>query len=109
MKKYCRTALVVCLATTSMAIIADEGRDCLLKGTVQGNEGNAESVAKVRFHSMGKYDENAKCRVRRNEKMQFKLPDDPRLKEAPPGSTVKFRYREDEQGGSTTELLSVGA
>mgnify|MGYP003131772193 CR=1 FL=1 len=41
--------------------------------------------------------------------MEFKLPADTRLKNAPAGSTVKYRYRQHEDGSSKTELVSVGA
>jgi hypothetical protein len=40
--------------------------------------------------------------------MEFKLPSDNRVKDAPDGSEVQYRYRTDEAGGSNTELISVG-
>ncbi len=94
------------LAATGPAL-AETTKDCMLEGTVYKTERGGEESTKVKFHSVSKYDEDAKCRVRRNEKMQFKLPDDPRLKEAPGGSAVKYRYRE-EDGNSSTELISIG-
>jgi hypothetical protein len=47
--------------------------------------------------------------VRRSQKMEFKLPPDTRLKDAPSGSDVKYRYRTDESGQSNAELISTGA
>ena len=43
-----------------------------------------------------------------DEKLEFKLPEDPRLQDAPAGATVKYRYQRDEEGESRTELISVG-
>jgi hypothetical protein len=41
--------------------------------------------------------------------MEFKLPADTRVKDAPDGSEVQYRYRQDNRGQSTTELINVGA
>ena len=81
-------------------------KDCLLQGTVQHGDQDATTV---KIHSVKKYDDEARCKVRRGEKMEFKLPADTRVKNAPEGSEVEYRYRTDEQGQSTTELISVGA
>ncbi len=107
MKTIAKAITIIALSATAAAVQADSSKDCLLEGTVYKTERGGEESTKVKFHSVSKYDEDAKCRVRRNEKMQFKLPDDPRLKEAPGGSAVKYRYRE-EDGSSSTELISVG-
>ena len=107
MKTIAKAITVIAFSATAAVVQADSSKDCLLEGTVYKTERGGEESTKVKFHSVSKYDEDAKCRVRRNEKMQFKLPDDPRLKEAPGGSAVKYRYRE-EDGSSSTELISVG-
>tara|TARA_R110002110_G_scaffold91264_2_gene237422 strand:- start:37557 stop:37874 length:318 start_codon:yes stop_codon:yes gene_type:complete len=85
---------------------AADGRDCLLEGTVH-KAPNDEP--RVKFHSMEKYDSDSRCRVRNDEKLQFKLPADPRLEAAPSGSAVKYRYRNDNEGQPKAELISVGA
>jgi len=95
------------LANVALADATD--KDCLLEGTVHKSGSAAEQGVNVKFHSMSKYDEDANCRVRRGEKMEFKLPPDPRLEEAEDGSPVKYRYRSDGDGSSKTELISVGA
>ncbi|RLQ23443.1 hypothetical protein DWB85_02495 [Seongchinamella sediminis] len=95
----------VLLALPGFALAQTE-KDCLLEGTVH-KSGEAETG--VTFHSARRYDEDARCRVRRSEKMEFKLPADPRLQEAPDGSTVKYRYQEQKDGSSKTELVSIGA
>ena len=84
-------------------------KDCLLQGTVQHGGGIVEGTTQVKIHSISKYDEKSRCSVRRSQKMEFKLPQDTRLKEAPSGSEVKYRYRTDDTGQSRAELISVGA
>jgi hypothetical protein len=87
--------------------MADSEKDCLLEGTVY--KSGQEQHPGVKFHSAKKYDKDANCRVRRGEKMEFKLPDDPRLQQAPEGSTVKYRYQQQQDGSSKAELVSIGA
>ncbi len=98
--------LILCLATSS--VFAGPSKDCMLEGTVHKTEGAGEDQVNVKFHSVEKYEQDSNCRVRKGEKMEFKLPEDTRLKAAPAGSAVKYRYQEDRDGRSTTELISVG-
>ena len=103
-------------ATLALSILAFGGnadttsRDCMLEGTVQKQKGasDVDQGVNVKFHSVSKYDQDSNCRVRRGEKMEFKLPADPRLKDAPPGSSVKYRYQTDSDGTAKTELISIG-
>ncbi len=104
-KLIAATATAALLGASALAIAGPE-KDCLLEGTVYKS---GQDQTGVKFHSAKKYDEDAKCRVRRGEKMEFKLPEDPRVTEAPEGSTVKYRYKENKDGSSETELVSVGA
>jgi hypothetical protein len=101
------------LALSLLAIGANAdttSRDCMLEGTVQKQKGasDVDQGVNVKFHSVSKYDQDSNCRVRRGEKMEFKLPADPRLKDAPPGSSVKYRYQTDSDGTAKTELISIG-
>ncbi len=96
------------LATCAGLAQADGDRDCMLEGTVHKSGDGSASDTQVTFRSAKKYDADANCRVRRGEKLQFQLPQDPRLEDAPSGASVKYRYREDEEGNTKTELISVG-
>ena len=99
----------VLLATLTMAAQAENPRDCMLEGSVhRSDSADGQDSVKVRFHSASKYEEGATCRMRRGEKLEFRLPDDPRLQDAPEGSKVKARYQRNSEGESTTELISVG-
>ena len=97
------------LSLLAGAAVADGSKDCMLEGTVHKNSDAAQQGVNVKFHSVSKYDEDANCRVRRGEKMEFKLPPDPRVQDAEDGSPVKYRYRKESDGSSSTELISVGA
>ena len=84
MKATLTTSLLAAalLATTGPAL-AETTRDCILEGTVYKTERGGEEQMQVKFHSMEKYDEDARCRNRKGEKMEFKLPEDTRLQDAP--------------------------
>ena len=71
--------------------------------------GAAEGTTQVKIHSISRYDEESRCSVRRGQKMEFKLPQDNRVQEAPSGSEVEYRYRQDDAGESSAELIRVGA
>ena len=107
MRKVIAAIFATAVVAAPGLAMAEPSKDCLLEGTVY--KSGQDQQTGVKFHSAKKYDEDANCRVRRGEKMEFKLPEDPRLKEAPSGSTVKYRYQEQEDGSSKTELVSVGA
>ncbi len=92
---------------TSPAAMAGSEKDCLLKGTVERS--GASSGTQVKIHSISKYDEESRCRVRRGQKLEFKLPQDNRLESAPTGSEVEYRYRSDDRGESNAELIRVEA
>jgi hypothetical protein len=104
------TLILSALVMLSSAGIVQAGgtRDCMLEGTVHKSGTGAAEDVQIRFRSAKKYDEDARCRVRRGEKLEFQLPQDPRLEKAPSGASVKYRYREDDKGNRTTELISVG-
>lgn len=106
MKKLIAAAVTAALLGAPGLALAGPEKDCLLEGTVYKS---GEDQVGVKFHSAEKYDKDANCRVRRGEKMEFKLPEDPRLQDAPAGSSVKYRYQENRDGSSKTELVSVGA
>jgi len=108
MKALTQTVTFLVLATGAFAVAAGE-KDCLLKGTVEHGDGAAAGTTQVKIHSISQYDEDSRCSVRRSQKMEFKLPQDPRLQDAPSGSAVEYRYRTDDSGQSSAELISVGA
>ncbi len=107
MKHLIMTATLVALMGASPIAFSAE-KDCLLEGTVERSGSDAEQSTMVKIHSVKKYDDSSRCRVRRGQKMEFKLPRDERLDSAPDGSEVKYRYRSNGDDAST-ELLSVEA
>jgi hypothetical protein len=99
--------LAAMLLTTPLAMAGE--KDCLLKGTVQRSDKTGQEVTTVKIHSVKKYADESNCRVRRGEKLEFKLPGADRLDSAPDGSEVKYRYRSDDDGNADTQLISIGA
>lgn len=108
MKTVTRAIAFLALSAGSMGLMAAE-KDCLLKGTVEHGAGAAEGTTQVNIHSISRYDEESRCSVRRDQKMEFKLPQDTRVQKAPSGSEVEYRYRTDDSGESQAELIRVGA
>tara|TARA_R110000823_G_scaffold27609_18_gene80514 strand:+ start:1568 stop:1897 length:330 start_codon:yes stop_codon:yes gene_type:complete len=101
--------VVTALAVAAPALSVAAEKDCLLKGTVVHGEQAGQEATMVKIHSVSRYDEEARCRVRDGRKMEFKLPSDQRVQEAPSGSEVHYRYRTDGQGDDSAELIHVGA
>lgn len=109
MKPLLKSMIIPALFMAIPLVMADSGKDCLLEGKVQRGERAGQDTTSVQIHSISKYDAQSRCNVKRNQKMEFKLPPDTRLKDAPAGSDVRYRYRTDENGQSDTQLISVGA
>ena len=109
MKLISKTILTLAIAFASTGLQAETTKDCMLKGTVHRSGDGAEERVNVKLHSVEKYDAEANCRKRRGEKMEFQLPSDPRVQEAPSGTDVEYRYQQKPDGSTETQLLSVGA
>lgn len=109
MNAFLRTMVFPALILGSPYLAADSAKDCMLEGTVQHGERGGQDTTTVQINSISKYDDDSRCTVQRGEKLEFKLPPDTRLKDAPSGSDVKYRYRTDDNGQSETQLISVGA
>ena len=108
MKTLLKMTATLALSLGASVALADASRDCMLEGTVQKGSAADGQQVNVKFHSAEKYSEEANCRVRKGEKMEFKMPADPRLQDADAGSPVKMRYRKESDGGTKAELISVG-
>ena len=109
MNKLTSALSALALLAAAASVQAGPPRDCVLEGTVYKSGQGDEQSTQVQFHSMEKYSDDSNCRVRRDEKLQFKLPADPRLEKAPSGSSVRYHYQENSNGESKTKLISVGA
>jgi len=109
MNTFAKPLIIPLLICVSPLALAESEKDCLLEGTVLHGDQAGQDTTMVKIHSISQYDEQSRCNVRRSQKMEFKLPPDSRLKDAPSGSDVKYRYRTDSNGESDTQLISVGA
>ncbi len=108
MKTISQVAVLTALIAAAPAW-AEADKDCLMKGKVVRGEQAGQETTTVKIHSVSRYNDESRCKVRRDQKMEFKLPADSRVQEAPSGSKVKYRYRTDESGKDNAELISVGA
>jgi len=109
MNPFSKIVVLTALLSAASVVLADSEKDCLLQGTVVHGEQTGQSMTTVKINSISKYDEDARCNMRRGQKMEFKLPEDARLKDAPSGSGVKYRYRTYDDDQPRAELISIGA
>ncbi len=107
--KMALAALAVPLLTLSLgvgSVQAETVRDCTLTGTVERPSKSSDNVY-VSLHSVKPAEEGAPCKVRRREKLQFKLPASREIAEATPGTRVEYRYTEDSVKGESWKLQKV--
>ena len=86
MNPFSKIVVLTALLSAASVVLADSEKDCLLQGTVVHGEQTGQGMTTVKINSISKYDEDARCNMRRGQKMEFKLPEDARLKDAPSGS-----------------------
>lgn len=106
---FAKLTLAVILAPLlilSATVHAETIRDCKVTGTVKRSSASADNVL-VALHSVKPASGDAECRIRRKEKLQFKLPASPELADAKPGTRVEYRYTEDSEKGSSWKLQKV--
>ncbi len=88
------------LLALPVSVTAETVRDCVVEGTVKRQNDSSDKVY-VAFHSAKPAEKGASCRMNRREKFQFKAPNASELKEAEPGTKVRYRYTEDSVDGAT--------
>ena len=104
--KFKQTSLVLAaiisapLLALPVSVSAETVRDCVVEGTVKRQKGASDKVY-VAFHSAKPAEKGASCRMKRKEKFQFKAPNASELKDAQPGTEVRYRYTEDSVKGAT--------
>ncbi len=100
-------ASALALALTAQAH-AEITQDCILEGTVKQTR-TASGSEKVRLvFRTAERGEEAPCRMSRAERsrrIQFKVPSDSDIVEAPHGAKVKYRYTEDVDGRRQWRLI----
>ena len=104
--KLALAAILAPLLVLTANVQAETVRDCKITGTVQRASGSADNVY-VALRSVQPAQEGADCKMRRREKLQFKLPSSPELENARPGTQVEYRYTEDTERGSAWKLQKV--
>ena len=103
--KLALAAIMAPLLAFPLGASAEVTRDCVVEGTVKQTRDadNGERVY-VAFHSAKPAEKGAPCRINRREKFRFKAPNSSDLKDAEPGTNVRYRYTEDSEKGATWKL-----
>jgi hypothetical protein len=104
--KLALAAILAPLLSLTVPVQAETVRDCTVTGTVKRASGSAENVY-VALHSVKPAEEGANCKMRRREKLEFRLPASEELTGARPGTRVEYRYTEDSESGSSWKLQKV--
>ncbi len=103
------SALTLLLATQVAAQAnADITQDCILEGTVNQTRAASGSEEVHLVFRSAERGEQAPCRmsrVNRSRRIQFKVPSDNDIVDAPHGSKVKYRYTEDGEGKRQWRLI----
>jgi hypothetical protein len=101
-------AIVSTLMVFPLGASAEITRDCVVEGTVkQTRDRNDGERVYVAFHSAKPAEEGAPCRMNRREKFRFKAPTSSDLRDAEPGTEVRYRYTEDSEKGATWKLQNA--
>jgi len=97
------------IATLILAcnVQAEPVRNCMVDGTLKKSR-DSDKVY-VAFHSAKPAEDGASCKIRRNEKLQFKAPTDSGITDAEPGAKVRYHYKEDADGSTSWELKDVSS
>ena len=104
--KLAAAAILAPLFTLALNVQAETVRDCTVTGTVKPSPASSENVH-VALHSVRPAESGAPCKVRRKDRLKFKLPSSPELENAKPGTQVEYRYTEDSKQGSSWKLQKV--
>ncbi|MFN2329098.1 MAG: hypothetical protein ABR612_09290 [Chromatocurvus sp.] len=107
------SALALLLATHVAPPVAAQAnaeitQDCILEGTVNQTRAASGGEAVHLVFRSAERGEQAPCRmsrVDRSRRIQFKVPSDNDIVDAPHGSKVKYRYTEDVEGKRQWRLI----
>jgi len=92
-----------------MGAQAEVTLDCLVEGKVQQKaEQERGTNVYVAFHSVKKSNEDVSCGLEQRKKVAFKEPKNAMIENAPIGSTVTYRYIENDNQDGEWSLISVG-
>ena len=109
MRYTIKTAVLLLAFLPVMGVQAEVAQDCLVEGTVEQRTGEKHSVdVYVAFHSVKKSDAQSKCSLARKKRVAFKEPKNAMIENAPVGSTVTYRYIEQDNKDTQWRLISVG-
>ena len=99
--------LIAALLATCVALplgaSAEVTRDCVVEGTVKRHDEEKGRVY-VNFDSAEPAEKGAPCQLKRRERLNFKASNAADLKNAEPGTRVRYRYTERTDTGASWKL-----
>lgn len=106
--KMTKVLAVALLPLWACGAWAEVTQDCIVEGTVdkQKAEQSGRDVY-VAFHSADRADRNSRCDIGRRNRVEFKEPKNSMIENAPHGSTVRYRYTEEDNQQGEWRLLDV--
>ena len=108
-KHTIKTTLLVLTSLFVMGAQAEVTVDCLVEGEVKQKATQERGTnVYIAFHSVKKSNEDANCDLERRKKVAFKEPKNALIENAPIGSTVTYRYIENDNQDGRWSLISVG-
>ncbi len=107
MQKMIHAVALSVLTLGAAGASAEVTRDCILEGTVDKQKAKAAGKdVYVAFHSAtsGK---QADCNMNRRNRLEFKEPKNAMIENVPHGSTVKYRYTEEDNQKGEWQLMDI--
>lgn len=106
--KLTKVLTVALLPLWACGAWAEVTQDCIVEGTVDKRKAQQSGRdVYVAFHSANRASKDANCNIGRRHRVEFKEPKNAMIENAPDGSTVKYRYTEEDNQQGQWKLLDV--
>ncbi|MFT5710255.1 MAG: putative acyltransferase (DUF342 family) [Halioglobus sp.] len=109
MKSIIKVGTLLLLPMLAVGVQAEVTQDCVVEGKVKQRSGQENGTnVYVAFHSVKKSNEQTNCSIDRQKRVAFKQPKNAMIEHAPVGSTVTYRYVEQDNNDGQWSLVTVG-
>ncbi len=109
MKNIIKVGALILIPVLAAGVQAEVTQDCVVEGKVKQRSGQESGTnVYVAFHSVKKSNEQANCSIDRQKRVAFKQPKNAMIENAPVGSTVTYRYVEQDNSDGQWSLVTVG-
>lgn len=109
MNNIIKIGVLLLIPMLTVGVQAEITQDCVVEGKVKQRSGQENGTnVYVAFHSVKKSNEQANCSIERQKRVAFKQPKNAMIETAPVGSTVTYRYVEQDNSDGQWSLVTVG-